>query len=233
MLLSALVMLVSFWNRNELPRNIDFVPSIVEDPLQRATTEKPFDVSFNGIDYNVAPEYRYDITGMVVSYRHHSHDNSRMHRRASDHLNMVDLCVVWGDNRNAMLNKIRFWNGLFTCNVSTRNGEAWQSFDMNQLSNNHLLSTDDRIRDAVKNVRIGDQVRIQGYLSSYTGPTGTRGTSTTRTDTGDGACETIFVESFRIVESTISAWRLSMYASLALLLGSLFVHFRRPYRPHR
>ncbi len=233
MLLSVLVLLVSFWNRNALPRNIEFVPSIIEDPLQRATDDRPFDVSFNGVDYTVAPEYRYDITGMVVSYRHHSQDNSRMHRRASDHLNMVDLCVVWGDNRNAMLNKIRFWNGLFTCNVSTRDGEAWQSFDMNQLSNNHLLSSNEFVRDQVKSVRIGDQVRIQGYLSSYTGPTGTRGTSTTRTDTGDGACETIYVEDFRIVASATSIWRVSMYVSLGLLLASLAVHFRRPYRPHR
>jgi len=231
--LSFLVLLVSFWNRNTLPGNIEFVPSIIEDPVQRATDEQPFDVSFNGVDYTVEPKYSYDITGMVVSYRHHTHDNSSMHRRAGDHLNMMDLCVVWGDNRNAMLNEIRFWNGLFTCNVSTRDRAAWKTFDMNQLSNNHLLSTDDDVRDRVKTIRIGDQVRIRGYLSSYTGPTGTRGTSTTRTDTGDGACETIYIEDFDIVASTMSVWRMSLYASLVLLLSSLFVHFRRPYRPHR
>ncbi|MEM9690774.1 MAG: hypothetical protein AAF917_15010, partial [Pseudomonadota bacterium] len=82
-------------------------------------------------------------------------------------------------------------------------------------------------------IRVGDQIRIQGYLASYTGPTGTRGTSTTRTDTGDGACETIFIDTFRIVESTLSVWRVSLYASIAVLLTSLAVHFRRPYRPHR
>ncbi|MEM6514077.1 MAG: hypothetical protein AAF660_13775 [Pseudomonadota bacterium] len=233
MLLSLLTLLVSFWNRNALPRNVDFVPSLIEEPLQRATQEQPFEISYNGVDYVVAPEYRYDITGMVVSYRHHTQDNSRMHRLSADHLNMMDLCVIWGDNRNAMLNKIEFWNGIFTCNVSTRNREAWNSFDMNQLSNNHLLSTDERIRDEVKAVRVGDQIRIQGYLASYTGPTGTRGTSTTRTDTGDGACETIFIDTFRIVESTLSVWRVSLYASIAVLLTSLAVHFRRPYRPHR
>lgn len=231
-ILSFVLLVVSFWNRNAIPGNIDYVPAIDEDPRQRPTRERPFDVTFNGVNYAVEPEYSYELTGMVVSYRHHTQDNSSMHRRASDHLNMMDVCVVWGDNRNAMLTKIKFWNGLFTCNVSTRNGAAWESFDMEQLSNNHLLSDDIDVRQRVKDVRVGDQIRIRGYLASYTSPAGTRGTSTTRTDTGNGACETIFIERFDIVSTATNYWRYSMYgASLAFLAG-LFVHFSRPYRPH-
>jgi hypothetical protein len=232
-LVSFALLLMSFWKRNALPGDIDFVPSIAEEPLQRTTDQPPFDVAFNGVGYTVAPEYRYDITGMVVSYRHHTQDNSSMHRRAADHLNMMDLCVVWGDNRHAMLDKLRFWSGLFTCNVSTRDRDAWQTFNMSQLSNNHLLSTDDDVRRRVKDVRIGDQVRIRGYLSSYTSPAGTRGTSTTRTDTGDGACETIFIEDFEIVQAATSYWRVSMYGSLIALIAGLALHFRQPYRPYR
>ncbi len=231
--ISFLVLLVSFWNRNALPGTIDYVPAAAEDPLQRATRRGNFSVEFSGIGYEVAPEYDYDITGMVVSYRHHTQDNSSMHRRASDHLNMMDLCVIWGDNRNAMLQKLEFWNGLFTCNVSTRDMAAWNSFDMHQLSNNHLLSVDPDVRQRVKEVGIGDQVRIRGYLASYTSPAGTRGTSTTRTDTGNGACETIYVEQFDIVASATSYWRYSMIGSLLLLIVGLANHFRRPFRPHR
>ena len=229
--LSFVSLLVSFWNRNALPRNVDYVPAIEEEPAQTATRQRPFDVSFNGIEYRVEPEYEYDITGMVVSYRHHDEEYSRMHRLAQDHLNMLDVCVVWGDNTRSMLHKIDFWNGLFTCNAQTRDRAAWESFDMEQLSNNHLLSDDEFIRDRVRDVRIGDQIRVRGYLASYTGPAGKRGTSTTRTDSGDGACETVFIEQFEIVQPARSYWRLSMYGSLALLLVSLGVYFRRPYRP--
>lgn len=179
------------------------------------------------------PEYTYDITGMVVSYRHHD-NNSRMHRLANDHLNMLDVCVVWGDNTTAaQLQKLDFWNGIFTCNVQTRDQAAWDSFDMDQLSNNHLISGDPNIRDQVKEIKVGDQIRVQGYLAGYASPgVSKRGTSTTRTDTGNGACETIYVENFEIVETAFSGWRTSMYASLGVLLFSLIVHFRRPYRPH-
>ena len=226
-------LIVSFWHRNELPGNIDFVPGLGDEPRQSPTDKRPFTVEFNGVNYSVEPEFAYDITGMIVSYRHHD-GNSRMHSRANDHLNMLDVCVIWGDNpANERLHKIGFWNGIFTCNVKTRDQQAWDAFNMNQLSNNHLISDDEFIRGQVRKIDVGDQIRIRGYLSSYAGDGGgKRGTSTTRTDTGDGACETIYVERFEIVRAATSYWRISMWASLLLLLAGLGIHFGRPYRPY-
>ncbi len=156
-----------------------------------------------------------------------------MHRLANDHLNMADLCVVWGSNaRSEYLNKLDFWNGVFTCNVKTSDSAAWASFDMTKLSNNHLISNDAAIRDRVLDVKIGDQVRVRGVLASYGSGDARRGTSTTRRDTGDGACETIFVDQFEIVETAPGAWRRAMVLSLALTAITLMRHFRRPYRPH-
>ncbi len=230
---SLAVLLVSFWNRNALPRAIDYLPEVLVEPLQTPSRKASFSASYEGVDYLVEPEYEYELVGMIVSFRHHDGD-SRMHLLANDHLNMLDVCVIWGDNtRNPWLHKIDFWNGIFTCNVKTRDQQAWDSFDMYQLSNNHLISDDDRIRDKVKDVRVGDQIRVRGYLASYSSPDGgKRGTSTTRLDTGDGACETLFVEGFDIVQAARNYWRMSMWLSLLLLIGGLVVHFRRPYRPH-
>ena len=194
-------LLVSWWNRNEIPGSIDFVPELAKEPLQKRTDKRPFNVTFNDIPYRVEPEYEYELTGMIVSYRHHE-GNSRMHSRANDHLNMLDVCVIWGDNpHNTRLDKIEFWNGIFTCNVKTRDPVAWANFNMQQLSNNHLISDNDLIRSQVQKIRVGDQIRVRGYLAGYAAGGGSkRGTSTTRTDTGNGACETIYVEQFRIVE---------------------------------
>ncbi len=227
------MLLVSFWNRNELPGDIDYVPEILTEPKQSTTDKRAFDIAYSDVDYRIEPEYEYDITGMIVSYRHHD-DNSRMHRLANDHLNMLDVCVVWGDNTTrAQLDRLQFWNGIFTCNVQTRDQAAWDSFDMNQLSNNHLIATDNDIRKRVRDIRIGDQIRVRGYLAGYSSTgVGKRGTSTTRTDTGDGACETIYVEHFDILEAAKSYWRIAMYSSLLTLFIGLGTHFRRPYRPH-
>ncbi|MCH9696260.1 MAG: hypothetical protein K0U72_17220, partial [Gammaproteobacteria bacterium] len=170
----------------------------------------------------------------IVSYCHHD-DDSRMHEQSNDHLNMIDVYVVWGDNtEGALLHKLKFWNGIFTCNVQTRDQVAWDSFDMYQLSNNHLISDDEYIRKQVHKIRIGDQIRVRGYLASYGSPgIPPRGTSTTRLDTGDGACETIYVERFEIVRSATSMWRSAMYGSSATLAFGLLLFFRRPVRVRR
>ena len=230
--LSFFWLVVSFWNRNDIPGSIDYVAAIADDPQQTRTTRRPFDAAWDGVAYRVDPEDDSGLAWVSGSYRHHD-NNSRMHRLADDHLNMLDVCVVWGSNtRGAQLDKIDFWNGIFTCNVKTRDQEAWESFDMYQLSNNHLISDDELIRKQVRKVKIGDQVRIRGVLASYESPGGLRGTSTTRSDKGDGACETIYVDRFEILEPATSLWRISMYTALAVLLAGLFQFFRRPFKSH-
>lgn len=234
-IVTALVaLLISFWNRNDLPADLSVLPATKEEPKQARSAKPAFETLWKGVRYEVEPQYHYDLTGIVVSYRHHE-GNSRMHRRAKDHLNMLDVCVVWGDNAgNPALRKIDFWNGIFTCNVKTRDRDAWEAFRMEQLSNNHLISDDEYIRDSVRDIAIGDQIRVRGYLASYgSREGGKRGTSTTRTDTGDGACETIYVERFEILEEATSPWRIAMYLSLVVLLAAIVAHYLRPYRPHR
>ena len=230
---SSLWLIVSFWNRNEIPQGIQFKPQIEAEPLQQKTKTAPFSVAFEGVEYRLEPEYDYDLYGMIVSYRHHD-GNSRMHARSNDHINMLDVCVVWGSNATGeYLRELDYWNGIFTCNVKTRDNDAWAAFDMNKLSNNHLLSDDEYIRDQVMDVQVGDQIRVRGWLTSYGSEGGgKRGTSTTRTDTGDGACETIYVDRFEIVEPAFSYWRTSMYTSLFILILGLLLHFRRPFEPY-
>lgn len=230
---SFIVLLLAFWNRNAIPSRIDVVPALLEDPDQVRTGQAPFQVQFDSIDYRVIPEYRYVLHGLVVSYRHHD-GNSRMHRLADDHLNMLDVCVVWGTNADpGLLKKLDFWNGIFTCNVKTRSSAAWEAFDMTALSNNHLISDDPFVRQQVQKLRIGDQIRVEGVLASYgtvDGPV--RGTSITRDDTGNGACETIYVSRFDVVQRGMNTWRLAMWASLAVLAAALVIYFKRPYQPY-
>jgi len=234
LIVSALTLLVAFWNRNDLPGAIEFHPMLNDEPRQRPTDKKPLTVPYADVEYRVEPQYSYELYGLVVSYRQHDGESS-MHRWSNDHLNMADVCVVWSNTAfSPTLSKLDFWNGIFTCNVQTRDSVAWSNFKMNQLSNNHLISADPLIRDRVAQIRIGDQIRVKGSLARYGAVGGgLRGTSTTRDDTGDGACETILVDEFEIVVPGSSGWRTAMWASLAILLATLAVHFVLPYRPYR
>jgi hypothetical protein len=237
---SAITVLVCFWNRNEIPANVAFHPALDDEPQQKLVSRPAFSVNYDGIDYRVEPKYEYELYGMIVSYRQHDGE-SLMHRYSNDHLNMADVCVVWSDTAySEHLGKLKFWNGIFTCNVQTSDRVAWSAFQMNQLSNNHLLSADPDIRRRAGSIRIGDQIRIKGWLSHYGAirdgdgrSPQLRGTSTTRDDSGDGACETIFVNELEIIERASSGWRMAMYASLAILAATLAIHFSLPYRPYR
>ena len=184
----------------------------------------PISVEQGGSQYRVEPLHRYALDGLVVSYRHH--DGDRMiHRLWNDHLNVADLCVVWGENaRNGDLDLFEFWNGQFTCFFRTRDDGAWRRFRLDQMSNNHLITADPLLRDAIDDVQVGDQIHLEGYLASYANGDGfARGTSTTRTDTGNGACETIYVTRFEVRSSMDSLWRKLESVSWGALLLSAFL----------
>ena len=239
---SAIALIVCFWNRNAIPAGIAFQPALDAEPVQRKISKRPFTVDYNGVSYRVEPEYDYELFGLVVSYRQHDGE-SLMHRLSRDKLNMADVCVVWSDTAfSEHLGELDFWNGVFTCNVKTRDPVAWAAFDIHELSNNHLISADPYIRARVGDVRVGDQIRIAGWLSNYGAiPEGAtnpdrialRKTSITREDSGNGACETIFVNEFDIVAPAHSIWRIGLATAAAALLATIVIHFLLPYRPYR
>jgi hypothetical protein len=230
--LSSLLALVTFWHRNDLPPSSAILPALADEPRQETTEKAAFTVEYSGVRYEVVPQFEYDLHGLVVSYRQHD-GTSRMHRAANDHLNVADLCVAWGDTATSPhLSEIKFWNGVFTCNFETSDDAAWQSIRPEQIANNHLISDNAGIRDRVADVRVGDQVRVRGWLAAYGSGPNKRDTSTTRKDSGNGACETIYVRDFDVVEPAPRLWRAGLYASLAVLGLALFMHFRLPYRPY-
>ena len=230
-LISFVLLIVSFWNRNNLSSEMPLLAELGREPVQTEIKKAPFSVTVGGSDYQITPLYDYDLAGMVVSYQHHN-GNYGLHRRWGDHLNVADFCVVWQDNAfTAQLDKLNFWNGEFTCNVQTSDSEAWASFHMDQLSNNHLLTVDDRIRDQLGAIKIGDQIRIRGWLSDYShGQGGGRKTSTIRQDTGNGACETIFVQQVDILNAYSNGWRKLMNVMLIVFVLSLIFYLKAPYK---
>lgn len=61
-------------------------------------------------------------------------------------------------------------------------------------ANMHMIPSDRRVAAALRKVRRGDDVRIDGWLVQVDAPDGWRWrSSTTRTDSGRGACELVYV----------------------------------------
>ena len=220
---SLILFIPACWQRDSFPDPLLVVPELLKEPRQQAVEISPFTLQRNGVDYRIQPLYEYELYGLVVSYQFHD-SRFGLHKLWNDHLNVADVCVLWGDNvRQLDLDDFDFWNGQFTCNVSTGSSEAWSKFNMFQLSNNHLILDDPGLRDQLEDIRIGDQIRLRGWLAEYSHGGGKRGTSTTREDTGNGACETLFVRDYTLLGSMHNGWRpLMMLSLLMLVITSLF-----------
>jgi hypothetical protein len=68
-------------------------------------------------------------------------------------------------------------------------------------ANVHMIPADAGVRGALKRVRKGQLVHIEGFLVDASGPNGWRWTtSMTRSDTGAGACELVYVESLNVID---------------------------------
>ena len=104
---------------------------------------------------------------------------------------------------------------------------------MRALSNNHLLADRPAIAAKLRDVRIGDQVRIRGMLAEYSHNHGfafKRGTSLTRDDTGNGACETIFVQDVEILRTGGGPWRWLRWVAIGLIVAGFVLWVRAPFR---
>src|SRR6185503_14711328 len=123
--------------------------------------------------------------------------------------------------RSGAYRGLDYWNDQWTCWVKASDHETWKAFDPTALSNNHLVTDDAAVARRLRSVRIGDQIRFKGYLVDYSAPAGMRVSSTVRNDTGNGACEVVYVEDFDILSSPNRLWRGLFKAALFALLGSI------------
>ena len=232
---SLFAMAASLTMRDRLPARGAVLPALFEEPTQSEARMRPFEVTAGDVRYTVQPLHTSEIHGLVVS----RHDTSAwwdvLHRKDwNDHLNVADLCVIWGPNlRNDAYRAMRFWSEVFTCNAGTDSNEVWRRFDPDALSNNHLLTAQPHLVRMLRDVRPGDQVRIRGYLAEYAHDQGRafrRGTSVVRTDRGNGACETIWVTDAQVLRAANRPWRLMMPAAIAGIALSVLLWWWAPAR---
>jgi hypothetical protein len=228
LLLSLCGIALGLWQRDRLPEPSRLVSAISQEPLQTPTRMAGFKASAAGVEYTIKPLFDYRIQGVVVS----RHDTAAwwdlVHRKDwNDHLNVADLCIVWGTNATSgIYRQLRYWSGTWTCSAATNSDAVWQRFDEDGLSNNHLLTNDPSTARLLRSVRPGDQVEITGRLSEYSHNDGLafkRGSSIRRDDRGDGACETIWVDTARVLREANRGWRTALTLSwIGLALSALW-----------
>lgn len=231
-IISVFVFFIAGWQKTKLPEQ-RYHPSLQEEPKQTETLLAPFSVEAGKMTYNIKPLYDYELYGLVVSKHDSNAWDDFLHKEQwQDYLNVADLCVIWGSNiQNESYKKVKFSSGQWTCYYQTKDRSAWELFNPFKISNNHLLTANKFLAEKIRDVEIGDQIYIRGYLAEYSHHQGFfRGSSISRQDSGNGACETIYIDGFKIIQKRSGVWKYIQYLSVVLFLLSLWMWFRQPFQ---
>lgn len=234
MWLGLILLALGIWKQDDLPDRVGYDPVLLQEPEQTAISRAAFTETVGGITYTIQPKFDYVLNGLVVSLHDAGSWKDYLHEKWNDNLNVLDLCVIWGRNvSESAWRNIEFSSGQFTCNFFTRSSEAYHKFNQAQISNNHLLTANPDLARRLRDVRIGDQIRLRGYLAEYSHHHGfafKRGTSTVRTDTGNGACETLYVEDLQVLRRGLSLWGWLKWLGAVLLATGLLGWISLPMR---
>lgn len=151
----------------------------------------------DGYQVRIGYMYHYDIEALVVHTKNYSGWD------IGDKLGPKDAALAWGRVAENNKNIDFHWdqnNRRVSWSISPDVEERVFGFSGAsglEISNNHLIPADMAVKWKIKQIRTGDHIRITGYLADVVGYRSDRNftwkSSTVRTDTGDGACEVIYV----------------------------------------
>ncbi len=179
-----------FWRQ---PGSVELAPGVMapNPPLQTMLREY---ISHRVADIEVAEVAKFKIKAKVLGRKDY------LFGRESD-LSPTDLALGWGNMSDQRVvdqieisqsGRFYFWR-VSSFPIPRREIQT-------HSANMHLIPADELVARTIKQVRIGDIVEISGSLVNATTTSGWYwNSSTTREDTGAGACELIWVEDMVIV----------------------------------
>lgn len=194
--------LIAWVRKGELVSSTEIEAALLQEPQQEATARRPFAFGYKGQQCRVKPVATYELWGLVVSHNDIESIADIYHDSTS--VDTKDLCVVWGGNlERDDFREVEYSSGSWTCYFRYPMGVK---FAHHELGNNHLITDDPAIREQIAQVRVGDQIHLEGLLVDYQMDDWQdfwRRSSTVRDDTG---CEVVFVEQLEILQAGTPGW---------------------------
>ena len=169
----------------------------IPDPVQEENY-KYFEKDIGGYEVSIYGIYSYEIEALVV------HMKDYYGLSLQNRLSPRDAALAWG--RVAELNDTIDFNWKQHHRWVRWKVDNWEDIELaggmdyisSHLSNNHLIPANKSVKHKIKRLKMGDHIKLTGYLvnvdaENKAGKIVTWDSSTTRDDTGDGACEVIYV----------------------------------------
>lgn len=186
LVIGALLMGAYLWSGREIARPAGVL--VAEEPVQRPVYTS---MSRQKHGYQIALLASFDIRARVIAAERYRFDRGAA-------LSPVDLVLGWrAMSDSAVLKQISISQGgrLYSWWVN-KDYPVPRNIIETHSANMHMIPANDDIERRLKSLRAGNLVHITGYLVEATKNDGLRWKSSlTRSDTGAGACELVWVES--------------------------------------
>jgi hypothetical protein len=163
---------------------------VTTDPTQELLENaKPITVGA----FTLQPRARYDIEARVLSVERYRVDGGAS-------LAPIDFAVGWGAMSDSeTLKHFRIQQGGRFFSIYPDQDALDVTTALRASANMHLIPASDAVRQAMFATRPGNVVTLSGYLVSASREDGfTWNSSLTRDDSGNGACELMYVESISL-----------------------------------
>jgi len=172
--------------------SIDLGPGVLapnEPKQEKISTAK----SFNFKEFTITPLANFEIKAKVLSRENYSSG-----REAE--LSPTDLALGWGRmSDKTITDTLTIWQSGRWFRWKTQTLPIPQREIEHHSANMHMLPQDESVTLALKEVRKGDIVNIKGYLVNVKAGDGWHwNSSLSRTDTGSGACEIVFLKEISV-----------------------------------
>jgi len=189
--LSVIAAIILAWYAYErLNPPISYPPGVLISADPRQTKITPNDKPFEFGEFHLKPLAHFALDARVLHRKNYHFDRQSA-------LVPVDLAVGWGPmSDQAILDQLE---------ISQSRRFFWYQWsrlpplDPDQITchatNLHLIPSNAAMASACKSLRTGELIHLQGLLVEASGPgIGTWRSSLSRTDSGNGACELVWLE---------------------------------------
>jgi len=184
--LLSLFIVAGFWQHDQ-NRVIDHEPGVLvrSKPVQRNLVSAA-PIVYKG--YEILPQADFTVEARVLSREKYYFDESA-------ELSPLDLALGWGPmSDSAVIDKLDIEQSVRFYTWRMERSPISLAEVIRHSSNMHMIPANEQVAEQLAAVRTGNLVTIQGKLVNIRSAKGfSWNSSMSRTDTGAGACEVIYV----------------------------------------
>lgn len=152
--------------------------------------------SFEYLEFEITPLAEFRIKAKILAKEYYKYDEGAK-------LSFLDLALGWGRmSDQSIVDQLEITqSGRWYRWQTKENSFPIPRREIEQSSANmHMIVSDEYVKSKMQDSRVGDIIELRGNLVKVLGENNWRWKSSlTRNDTGDGACELIWVEEFNVV----------------------------------